>query len=68
MLKQFRHSASGLSSEQKYERTQSAFLKETTRLRAAKDEKTARLRALRLAKESKERPAAAQSATESLPD
>jgi hypothetical protein len=36
-----------------------AFLKERARIRAANDEKTARLRALRLEKEAREREAAA---------
>jgi hypothetical protein len=43
----------------KAERTTSAFEKERNRIRLANDEKTARLRGLRLAKEAQERDAAA---------
>ena len=45
-------------------RTESAFQKERARIRAANDEKTVRLRALRLAKEKTEREAAAQAEAE----
>ncbi len=43
----------------KVERTSSAFEKERNRIRLANDEKTARLRGLRLAKEAADRDAAA---------
>jgi len=43
----------------KVERTTSAFEKERNRIRLANDEKTARLRGLRLAKEATDREAAA---------
>jgi hypothetical protein len=68
MSKQYRHLGPGLSGDEKYERTQSAFLKETTRARAANNEKTERLRALRLASERKARAAVAEPLTEVLPD
>jgi len=43
----------------KVDRTESAFQKERNRIRAANEEKTMRLRGLRLAKEATEREAAA---------
>jgi hypothetical protein len=46
----------------KTERTENAFLRERNRIRAANDEKTARLRALRLAKEARDREVAVAAA------
>lgn len=48
----------------KVERTESAFQKERARIRAANDEKTARLRGLRLAKEAADRETATRVAAE----
>lgn len=67
MQKPFGKASPGLSSDQKYARTEQAFLKEKARVRAANEEKTARLRALRLGKENAERTAA-EPPSEPLPD
>jgi hypothetical protein len=57
---------SHLDKTTKHSQTDSAFLKERARIRAANDEKTARLRALRLAKEATERQAAAAAEAEGV--